>query len=65
MLRRAVHNNCRRLQKRDEFQTELDAISGSGERLETLKKELEETKYDIMMNVSINYALKNMYLEIN
>jgi len=30
------------LQKRDEFQTELDAISGSGERLETLKKELEE-----------------------
>lgn len=28
-------------------------------------EKLEETKYDIMMNVSINYALKNMYLEIN
>ncbi|MBE6020125.1 MAG: hypothetical protein E7228_00075 [Clostridiales bacterium] len=28
-------------------------------------EKLEDTKYDIMMNVSINYALKNMYLEIN
>ncbi len=28
-------------------------------------EQLEKTKYDIMMNVNINYALKNMYLEIN
>ena len=28
-------------------------------------EKLEETKYDIIMNVNINYALKNMYLEIN
>jgi len=30
------------LEKRDEFQSELDSINGSGENLERLKKELEE-----------------------
>lgn len=28
-------------------------------------EKLEEAKHDIIMNVNINYALKNMYLEIN
>ena len=32
------------LQKRDEFQKELDSINGSGERLEQLKKELENVE---------------------